>query len=161
MHKLWAPWRMEYIEKVDKEEGCFLCDSLKEEDNRKNLVLYRGDEAFIMMNKYPYNCGHLMIASNEHTPNLLDLPSSCRDELMMLCGKSMDILKQSMESQGFNCGMNFGRVAGAGVEDHFHLHVVPRWSGDTNFFPILADTKSLPEYLEKTYDRIIEGFEKI
>lgn len=160
MNNLWAPWRMDYIENADK-EGCFLCDVLSEKNDRKNFLLYRGKEVFVIMNRFPYNSGHLMIVSNEHTPSLLSLSSSCRDEIMQLCGKSMEILKEKLGAQGINCGMNFGRVAGAGVEDHFHMHIVPRWSGDTNFFPIIADTKSLPEYLEKTYDRIIEGFEKI
>jgi ATP adenylyltransferase len=151
---------MDYIEKCD-EEGCFLCDVLAGKEDRESLVLYRGEESFVIVNKYPYNSGHLMVVCNSHTPNILELSSSCRDEMMSLCAKSMDILKEQIDAQGFNCGMNFGRIAGAGVEDHFHLHVVPRWAGDTNFFPVLADTKSMPEYLEKTYDRLAEAFKRL
>lgn len=160
MDKLWAPWRMDYIEKVD-EKGCFLCDHSASKADRKNLVLHRGKEVFVIMNRYPYNSGHIMIVPYEHTPDILALSSACRDELMSVCGRSMEIMRKTIGSQGFNCGMNFGRIAGAGVDDHFHLHVVPRWSGDVNFFPVLADTKSLPEYLEKTYDKLIKGFGKM
>lgn len=161
MDKLWAPWRMEYIENCDKDDDCFLCRALKDKDDRENLILYRGKDVFVIMNRYPYNSGHLMVVTNRHTPDLLQLSGECRDEMMSVVGKVMNIMKEVFESQGFNCGMNFGRIAGAGVEDHFHMHIVPRWAGDTNFFPVLADTKSLPEYLEKTYEKLIGAFKKI
>lgn len=161
MDRLWAPWRMEYIEKIDREEGCFICDAFTGKDDRKNLVLYRGREAFILMNRYPYNSGHLMIVPNEHTPDILALTETCRSEVMSLCGRSMAVLGEGMGSQGFNCGMNIGRVAGAGTRDHFHMHVVPRWPGDVNFLPVLGGTKSMPEYLEETYDRLMRAFEKV
>lgn len=158
MNKIWAPWRMQYIENVDKDDGCFMCDILTETEDRKNLILYRGKEAYVVMNRYPYNSGHLMVIPNEHTKDIMSVSSSCRDEIMQLVAKSMKVLEEKMGSQGFNCGMNFGRIAGAGIEDHFHMHIVPRWSGDTNFFPVLGKTKSMPEYLEETYDRIVDGF---
>jgi len=161
MDKLWAPWRIEYIESVDKIEGCFLCEYIKQDDDKKNLVLYRGKEAYVIMNKYPYNSGHLMVVPYEHTADINSLSGSCRDEMLCLTGKCMDVLTEAIESQGFNCGMNFGRIAGAGIKDHVHMHVVPRWSGDVNFFPVLGDTKCLPEYLEKTYERLESSFKKL
>lgn len=161
MDRIWAPWRMEYIENVNKEDGCFLCDALASSDDKKNLILYRGKESFIIMNRYPYNSCHIMIAPNKHTPDILGLSAGCREEIMTLAGKSMSVMTDIIESQGFNCGMNFGRVAGAGLKDHFHFHIVPRWSGDTNFFPIFGETKSMPEYLEKSYERLIKGFKKL
>jgi ATP adenylyltransferase len=151
---------MDYIVKVD-EPGCFICSAAAEEKSRdrENLVLYRGKEALIIMNRYPYNNGHLMIAPYAHTPDMLKLSHGCRDEILELCAKAMEIMEKNLGCHGFNCGMNFGKVAGAGLVDHFHLHAVPRWNGDVNFFPILADTKSMPEYLDKTYDRLTGGFE--
>lgn len=160
MDKVWAPWRIEYIKKIDTEEGCFLCDALASKDDRESLVLFKGKEAFVIMNKYPYNSGHLMVVPNEHTPEISALTDACKAEIMSLAGLSMKVLTEAIEAQGFNCGMNCGRIAGAGVKDHFHMHVVPRWAGDVNFFPVLADTKSLPEYLEKTYDRLVGSFKK-
>ncbi len=160
LDKLWAPWRMEYIEKVDA-PGCFLCDALASNDDRENFLLYRGSESFVIMNRYPYNSGHLMVVPNAHTPSLLELTDSCRSEILLLAGKSKSILEETIGSQGFNCGWNIGQIAGAGVRDHFHLHIVPRWAGDVNFFPVLSDTKSIPEYLGQTYDRLVGAFAKI
>lgn len=161
MDSLWAPWRIEYIKSISSEGGCFLCDAASSKDDRKNLILYRGSEAFIILNRYPYNSGHLMIVPFVHTPDIGALTASCRNEILFLCGRSMDILKERVGSQGFNCGMNFGKVAGAGVDDHFHMHLVPRWLGDTNFMPILSETKSMPEYLEETYDHLVGAFHKL
>lgn len=161
MHRMWAPWRMEYINSIDKEEGCFLCDIIKEADDRKNLILHRGKGAFVLLNRYPYNSGHLMIAPYNHTSDLDKLDNSCKQEIMDLTAKSMQILGKDINSQGFNCGMNFGRVAGAGVEDHLHMHIVPRWSGDVNFFPIFGDVKSMPEFLDDTYKKLINSFKKL
>lgn len=161
MNRIWAPWRMEYIENVDKGGGCFLCEILKGKNDKENLILHRGKESFVVLNRYPYNSCHLMVVPNLHSSDLLELTDSCQLEMMILCGKSMNALKNSVGAQGFNCGMNFGRVAGAGLESHYHLHIVPRWSGDTNFFPVLGETKSMPEYLEDTYERLIGEFRKI
>lgn len=158
MDRIWAPWRMEYIKQVDKDEGCFLCDISSEGDDREKLILHRGAEAYVIMNRYPYNSGHLMIVPFKHTAEMGELGDACLEEMMRLTGKAMDVLEKKMESQGFNCGMNFGRVAGAGITDHLHMHVVPRWVGDVNFFPVLGSTKSMPEYLEETYDRLVKGF---
>lgn len=161
MDKIWAPWRMEYIENVDKDDGCFLCEALKSKDDLKNLILHRGKHSFVIMNRYPYNSGHVMIAPNEHTAELLGLAAACREEIMTLTGEVVKIFETTLEAQGSNCGINLGRVAGAGLLDHVHMHVVPRWSGDTSFFPVLGDTKSIPEYLENTYKRLIDSFTKL
>lgn len=160
MDRLWAPWRMEYIENVDK-GGCFLCESSSAKDDRKNLILFRGRESFVILNRYPYNSAHLMVSPYKHTPEILALSETCRAEMLTLVGSSMKILTGLLDCEGFNCGMNFGRVAGAGLKDHTHFHVVPRWSGDFNFMPILGETKSMPEYLEETYDRLIGEFSKL
>lgn len=161
MDRLWAPWRMEYIKDVDDVKGCFLCDIIAGKYDRKDLVLHRGSDAFVVMNKYPYNCGHLMVVPYEHTADMLKLSDACRNEMMLLCAKSMGLLGERLKSEGFNCGMNFGKTAGAGVRDHVHLHVVPRWNGDVNFFPVLSETKSMPQYLEETYDLLIDGFARL
>lgn len=161
MDSLWAPWRMEYIEKVGKEGGCFFCKVAGEKDDRKNLILHRGREAFVVMNRYPYNNAHLMIVPYAHTADMLALSSLCRDEVLLLCGRSMKLLAELLGSEGFNCGMNIGEVAGVGVRDHIHMHLVPRWVSDVNFMPALGETKVIPAYLEDTYDKLIGSFSKL
>lgn len=152
MKSLWAPWRIDYI-KGEKEEGCIFCDKPKENDDKKNLILYRGKTGFIIMNRYPYSNGHLMAVPYKHTNKFSDLSSEERQEIMDLTSVSMDILG-AFKAEGFNIGMNIGRAGGAGIEEHLHFHIVPRWSGDTNFIAVLADTRVMPEYLEDTYDSL-------
>ncbi len=153
MEYLWAPWRMEYI-KADKPSGCIFCEKLHATTDRENLILFRGETSFIIMNKYPYNNGHLMVTPYRHTGNLEDLTESELLEIMILIRKSVLALKQLFRPQGFNVGMNLGRSAGAGIADHLHYHIVPRWDGDTNFMPVISEIKVLPEYLTQTYDKL-------
>lgn len=147
--------RMEYVSNPGPgADGCFLCRSLESEDDASVLIVKRGKVAFAVLNKFPYNTGHVMAAPKRHVGELSDLSIEERDEIMALVADIIDALRQEMEPQGFNVGMNIGLVAGAGLPDHLHMHVVPRWSGDTNFMPVVGDTKVLPETLEETYTRI-------
>ena len=158
MKVLWAPWRMAYIA-GDREQGCLLCSKLKERDDRGNLILYRRSQSFVILNRFPYTSGHLMVAPNRHVASLDELNEGEMVALMALLKQSIIILKRALKPDGFNMGMNIGSVAGAGIEDHIHFHIVPRWNGDTNFMPVLVETKVMPEYLEKTYDRLISFVE--
>ncbi|MFQ5712792.1 MAG: HIT domain-containing protein [Candidatus Scalinduaceae bacterium] len=150
MENIWAPWRKEFI-LSKKEENCFFCTAIKDNQDRKNLVLYRGKECFCILNKYPYNSGHLMVAPKMHKDDLSKLSDSEMLELLTLTRDVKDILTKKLKPEGFNLGINFGKVAGAGVEDHIHLHLVPRWKGDTNFMPVIAETKVIPQSLEDLY----------
>lgn len=162
MPNLWAPWRMDFIEDLrNKSEGCIFCKLQEKGDDRKQLVLARTPHAYVVMNKYPYNSGHLLVVPNGHKEKLTDLSADEQAELMRLTAHAVDILMTALNAEGANCGVNIGRAGGAGLTDHVHMHVVPRWSGDTNFMPIMSDTRSMPEYLESTYDKLIGGFEKI
>jgi len=160
MDKLWAPWRMEYI-LSNKPERCIFCEKPKENKDRENLILWRGEQSFVIMNFYPYNNGHLMVVPYCHVHNLTALNDSQNLELMKGIVKCTDILQQLFEPDGFNIGMNLGRVAGAGIDDHLHFHVVPRWSGDTNYMPILGHTKVVSEGLWETYDKLIHLFKSL
>ncbi len=155
MKYVWAPWRIEYIKSV-KPTGCILCDKPKEDKDIENYILFRGKTNFIMLNCYPYNPGHLLIAPYRHiaTPEALTVHE--RNEHFELISRSVAVLKREFKPAGFNLGSNLGRVAGAGIEDHFHSHIVPRWQGDTNFIPVLADTRVVPQALADTY-RSLQG----
>jgi ATP adenylyltransferase len=158
MRYLWAPWRMDYI--VGKKgKGCFLCQRQKEGEDEASLVLSQGTYAFVMMNKFPYNNGHLMVVPKRHCLDLNQLDERELKELFHLLKLSTGILKRSLHPHGFNIGINIGKVGGAG-EEHLHFHIVPRWSGDTNFMPILGETKVIPEYLAKTYQQLHSAFEE-
>ena len=154
MKTLWAPWRIEYIT-GGKKEGCIFCDKPKEGNDKKNLILYKGETSFIIMNRYPYSNGHLMAVPYRHINNMSELDHKERLELMTLTTKCIEILKV-MNPDGFNIGMNLGTAGGAGIDDHLHFHIVPRWNGDTNFMPLIADVKVMPEYLEDTYETLSE-----
>ena len=153
MKVIWAPWRIRYIE-MPKPKTCFLCDAIKSKDDRKHYVIYRGSKCFIIMNLFPYNPGHLMIAPYRHVPSIEDLNNDELFDLMVLTKLSLKMLRKAFNPHGFNIGVNIGNVAGAGVEEHVHVHVVPRWSGDTNFMPLLADVKVIPQALEETYRKL-------
>jgi ATP adenylyltransferase len=155
MEKLWAPWRMAYVE-VAKPQGCIFCDKPREDRDDENLILQRGKTAFVIMNAFPYNNGHLMVAPYRHTAELESLSAEERDELMALAQESLSLLQAAFGPNGYNLGMNLGRVAGAGIADHLHLHLVPRWDGDTNFMPVIADTKVLPDSLQGSYRKLRE-----
>ncbi len=153
MKYLWAPWRIEYIE-GEKEKGCIFCNRLKEKNDEESLILYRGKLAFIIMNRYPYSSGHLMIAPYDHISGIELLPSDVMQEMMELVQKSITVLKKAINPDGFNIGVNQGKAAGAGVEDHVHIHVVPRWVGDTNFMTTLSEIRVVPEDLKRTYRKL-------
>ncbi|HEX6542816.1 MAG TPA: HIT domain-containing protein [Ktedonobacterales bacterium] len=155
MEHLWAPWRMAYINADDeKEQGCIFCVKPQQDRDEENLVLYRGERCFVLMNLFPYNNGHLMIAPYAHVPDIEHLDAETLTEMMLTAQKSLAALRAAMRPNGFNMGINQGTVAGAGIADHVHLHVVPRWNGDTNFMPVLADTKVMPDFLQNTYRQL-------
>ena len=153
MEKIFAPWRIRYIE-APKYEGCIFCDFPKENRDEEKLILYRGKRCFIIMNNYPYNPGHVMIAPYRHVGNLEELNDEETLEMMKLSQKVIKAIRKAMNPDGFNLGINIGKVAGAGIEDHVHLHIVPRWNGDTNFMPVLADVRVIPEAVEDSYKKI-------
>ncbi len=154
MEHLWAPWRMEYIKKIKEEEGCILCQKPAEKNDEPNYILYRGKKNFIIMNTYPYNTAHLMVAPYRHIASLDELTDRERGEHFEIVSRCVRVLRRVFSPDGFNIGMNIGRVAGAGIDKHIHTHIVPRWAGDTNFMPIIADTNVVNEALAETYQRL-------
>ncbi|MBI3914340.1 MAG: HIT domain-containing protein [Chloroflexi bacterium] len=164
MKRLWTPWRMAYLKapKGSETRECIFCEKLRaeREKDRANLVLERGARAFIVINLYPYTNGHLMVAPFEHSGDLESLDADTQQEMMRLIGKSIRALRRVMNPQGFNVGANLGRAAGAGVEDHVHFHIVPRWNGDTNFMPVLAETRMISELLPDTYDKLLQALKQ-
>ncbi|WP_010478794.1 HIT family protein [Thermococcus zilligii] len=160
MKTLWAPWRIEYI-RSPKHKGCIFCDFPKENEDRERLILYRGEHSFVIMNNYPYNPGHVMIAPYRHVGKWEDLTDEELLEIMKLSQLMIKAIKKAMNPDGFNLGVNLGRVAGAGIDDHVHLHIVPRWNGDTNFMPVIADTKVIPESLKEAYDELKKAIEEV
>ena len=153
MEQIWAPWRIKYIQ-MEKTEGCILCDKPRENNDALNYILYRGDKNFVMLNSYPYNPGHLMITPYRHIANLEELTDEERNEHFKIVSRSIKMLRQVFNPAGFNIGINVGRVAGAGIDDHFHTHIVPRWQGDTNFMPVISDIRVIPEALAETYEKL-------
>jgi len=151
--RLWAPWRLEYVQSAEEQTGCVFCDAAAGGDEER-LVVHRGERAFVLLNKFPYASGHLMVAPYTHTGRLGDLSDDEALEVHRLAAAALDVLAKAMHPQGYNLGWNLGRIAGAGVVDHVHLHVVPRWAGDTNFMPVLADVKVIPEALEDTRTKL-------
>jgi ATP adenylyltransferase len=156
MENLWTPWRMEFVA-GPKPSGCIFCDKPRENKDRENLILYRGTWCFIILNRYPYNNGHLMVVPYAHLSDFSALPTDSSAEMMRLAQHCVSVLRPLMRPDGFNLGMNLGHCAGAGIADHIHLHLVPRWEGDTNFMPVLAGVRVIPELLEQTYDRLLAG----
>ncbi len=155
MKILWAPWRIKYI--LGKKEGCIFCDKLKENRDNENYVLLRGKSAFAMLNTFPYNNGHLMVAPYKHVPDFDGLEESELEELMGLVRRCTQILKKALKPKGFNIGANIGKVAGAGVEGHIHIHVVPRWEGDDSFISAVGETKIIPESLNDTFNKLLSA----
>jgi ATP adenylyltransferase len=150
MRILWAPWRRKFVKKK-KHKGCIFCEKIKSKNDKKNYVLYRGKYCFVMLNIYPYTNGHLMVAPYRHIKNLDELKKDELLELFEIVSKMVKILYKTHNIDGCNVGMNIGKAAGAGVEGHIHVHIVPRWFGDTNFLPIIDNTKVIPESLDETY----------
>lgn len=154
---LWAPWRMAYI-LAAKDEGCIFCNKIKEDVDKENLILCRGNHNFVIMNRYPYNNGHLMVVPYRHTGDFESLQEAESLEMMQMISKSIAILKHTLKPDGFNVGMNVGKIAGAGIDDHLHFHIVPRWAADTNFMPVVGQTKVISEALTETWERLKEEF---
>ena len=151
--RLWAPWRLEYI-KGAKPDECIFCSAATSEDDARSYVVVRAEHCFVMLNAFPYNNGHVMVSPYEHVGSIEGLADPVVLELMNLTQRSLGALREAYSPEGFNIGVNEGKVAGAGVEDHTHLHVVPRWGGDTNFMPVIGDTRVLPESLDDSYSRL-------
>ena len=154
--RLWAPWRLTYIEKAAPHGDCIFVDLPAENEDRKNLILYRGKNAFVMLNGFPYTNGHLMIAPYKHTANMSELEDEELLEINQLIAKALEWLKIAYKPDGFNIGVNLGSAAGAGIPTHIHWHVVPRWAGDTNFMGVVGEVRVLPQSLEESYDRLKE-----
>lgn len=161
LNHLWSPWRMEYIlqPKNNNDEECVFCSALKRPDGDENLIVLRAQRAFVIINRFPYTSGHLMVVPYDHQPSIDRLDAATRAEMMELTSRATRVLAQVYSPQGFNLGMNIGEVAGAGIAGHVHMHIVPRWGGDTNFMSALADTRVLPESLSGTYQRVKEMWE--
>ncbi|MFC2025130.1 HIT domain-containing protein [Chloroflexota bacterium] len=153
MKHLWAPWRMEYIQ-MKKEEGCILCVKPNQSSDASNYILYRGEKNFVIMNKYPYNPGHLMVAPYRHVASLEELTGEERHEHFDIVSRSIEVLKQVFSPDGFNLGINIGKAAGAGIEGHVHTHIVPRWQSDTNSMPVISNVRVIPEALVETYQKL-------
>ncbi|MGQ9678748.1 MAG: HIT family protein [bacterium] len=162
MKQLWAPWRSEYLSYATRKcQSCLFCYLKRQKDDKKNLILYRGKLVLVVMNRYPYNAGHLMVAPLRHVASFEGLKPDEGVELMALLKMSLRCLRQEFKPRGFNVGANLGAVAGAGVTGHLHLHIVPRWQGDTNFMPLFTETKVISEHLDKSYERLIRRFRRI
>lgn len=158
MEKLWAPWRMTYIKQAKEEKGCLFCRKLEENKNEENYILHLSEIAFVILNTFPYNSGHLMVVPNRHVGEVEDLKEVESLELMSLLQRSIKAIKTAFHPEGFNIGMNLGRTAGAGVLHHLHIHIVPRWNGDTNFMPVLAESKVVSQGLRETYEVLKKQF---
>jgi ATP adenylyltransferase len=158
--RIWAPWRLVYVKDAskDNEEECIFCAKPAQDDDEANLIVHRGERSFVILNLFPYTNGHLMVAPYAHLGRLQELGSETLAEMMALAQRGMDRLEQVYDPHGYNVGFNQGRVAGAGVEHHIHMHVVPRWGGDTNFMPVIADTKVMPQSIEQSYEALKGAF---
>ena len=157
MKRLWAAWRMKYVTNADNETGCVFCNALAKPDDGQNLVVLRAERAFVILNKYPYTSGHLMVAPLAHQASLELLEPAERAEMMELVSQCITALRQIYNPHGFNVGMNIGAAAGAGVPGHAHIHIVPRWNGDTSFMSTVGEVRVLPEALEETYRRVLQA----
>ena len=160
MERLWSPWRMEYIESAKEgvPDGCVFCDLLEGVGDEQERILHRGELGWVTLAKYPYNPGHLLVLPIRHTGELEDLTPEENAEIARLLQRSVRVLREVSEPQGFNIGLNLGRIAGAGLPEHLHWHIVPRWSGDTNFMPVVGQTRVLPELLEETFRKLRPRF---
>lgn len=161
MNYIWSPWRMIYIQSHRQETECVFCDELDHADSPENLVFHRDKHSYVILNRYPYTSGHLMVVPYTHQPALCNLDAETRAEMMELVNQAILVLQTVYNPQGFNVGINIGEAAGAGITEHIHIHVVPRWGGDTNFMSSLAQTRVLPESLEETYWRVKKTWETL
>ena len=158
MNKLWAPWRMQYIQKIGSEKGCIFCTKPRQSNDRKNLVLYRGKYCFVILNLYPYNNGHMMVVPYRHTPRVSDISGATLAELWDLVGRCIEILRKRFHAEGFNVGINAGKIAGAGIKEHLHVHIVPRWNGDTNYMPVIGGAKVISQALSDAWEQLYPLF---
>jgi len=158
MKVLWAPWRMGYVLSNQNDNGCIFCPGKDRQNDEKRLILWLGPQTLVMMNKFPYNNGHLLVAPVRHVPGLGHLSDEETLDLLSMVRKSIDLLKENMNPEGFNVGLNLGHVAGAGMEDHMHFHIVPRWKGDTNYMTVLGDVRVIPEHIRETYRKLLPVF---
>jgi len=158
---LWAPWRIDYIlrNNSEKYDGCLFCRLHSEDDDRHNLILERSEYSYTMLNRYPYSSGHLLVLPVSHVADLNELKEKEYIDLMLLLKKSIGVLQQVLQPGGINAGLNMGAVAGAGIAAHLHFHIVPRWSGDHNFMPVIADTMVMPQHLDSTYEMLKPAFD--
>jgi ATP adenylyltransferase len=155
MKRLWAPWRTKYISSNKNDKGnCIFCQKSRENKDKENYILFRGKKCLVMLNAFPYNNGHLMVAPYRHIGCLEDLTPEEGQELVKVASQMLALLKRVLHPEGFNLGMNIGEVAGAGIADHLHLHIVPRWKGDSNFMPVISEVKVLSESLDETYRKL-------
>jgi ATP adenylyltransferase len=155
MENLWSPWRMKYITDNEKPGECIFCSYPKMKDGLENLIVHRGKSTFVILNRYPYTSGHLMVVPYQHVASIEELTSEIRAEIMEMVNESLGILRKVYQPEGFNMGINVGSAAGAGIAEHAHVHIVPRWGGDTNFMSVTGETRVIPEDMEVTYERII------
>jgi ATP adenylyltransferase len=160
MKRLWAPWRMKFVQSQNPSSECVFCSVQAQIIDTDNFIVFRGQKAFVILNRYPYTSGHILVVANAHQPSFEDLDVETRAEMMELVTKSMRVLRIVYQPAAFNVGANIGEAAGAGIAAHVHMHVVPRWGGDTNFLSTLAETRVLPEQLEETYRRISTAWNK-
>jgi ATP adenylyltransferase len=158
MERLWAPWRLEYVQSADEQDGCVFCRAAESDDDAQQLVVHRGERAFVLLNKFPYASGHLLVAPYRHGLNFDDLDDDEALEIHRLGAEGIAALRATYHPEGFNLGWNIARIAGAGIPGHGHLHVVPRWAGDTNFMPVLSDVRVIPEHLTATRTRLAEAW---
>lgn len=158
-HRIWAPWRLRYVKNAKDTNECVFCAKPKAGDDRDALIVHRGEGCFAILNLFPYTNGHLMVCPFEHIGRFQDIPAELLAEMNALAQRSMRILEAVYAPEGFNLGLNQGKVAGAGVPGHIHLHVVPRWAGDNNYMPVIGDTRVMPQSLEESYDVLLGGFD--
>ena len=161
MKVLWAPWRMEYILSEEKGGSCIFCPGDDRAQDEERLILYVGSLSMVMMNRFPYNNGHLLVAPIKHVKGLEDLSQEETLDILLMVRRSISILKEIMDPEGFNVGLNLGRVAGAGMEEHMHFHIVPRWNGDNNYMTVVGEVRVIPEHINETYGRLRPYFEKL
>jgi len=160
MKVVWAPWRMEYVGSDQAREGCIFCPGDDRTQDEKKFILYRGEWSIVLMNRFPYSNGHLLIAPLRHISSFDSLSPDEKLDLVNMVERSVSVLKEVMDPAGFNIGMNLGRVAGAGVEDHMHFHIVPRWSGDTNYMTVFGEVRIIPEHIRATYEKLLPFFKE-
>ncbi len=160
VRRLWAPWRMGYI-LGDKPHNCVFCEALQANDDAANYVLYRDKRAALMLNRYPYINGHMLVVPYVHIGDLVDLDDQTLADMMFLTRKGVQLLRMAVNPHGFNIGLNLGQAAGAGIQDHIHIHIVPRWENDTNFMPVLSNVRVIPESLDDTYNRLLTALRKM